>query len=303
MSSRRFPALCLTLLVLLLTLVPAQAQTSFTLGLPNERTLKRNLPVDLASFNWTPLTAATAYQLQVFHISGNIRFGTTLNITVPTTNCDAANCAYGLVSGDWALFETGEYAWTVVAATSGGPVEAVNGPRYFNYSPQAVQFIANGGFESGKINPWLPKDLTRDRVLVDVAQSYSGVASWFFKGSALENSSVSQLYDVTYYNIQPADVVTLSFAYKASGPLLNGLVRVNVKYTDGTGKKEIRALPAVVDYVQVTEIIELTKPVKSLKVTLRNKSLKGGAKIYIDDVSLVLSGAVIRAAALPFPAQ
>jgi len=47
----------------------------------------------------------------------------------------------------------------------------------------------------------------------------------------------------------------------------------------------------------------LTKPVKSLKVTLRNKSLKGGAKIYIDDVSLVLSGAVIRAAALPFPAQ
>ena len=73
MSSRRFTALCLTLFVLLLTLVPAQAQTSFTLGLPNERTLKRNLPVDLPSFNWTPLATATEYQLEVFYISGNIR--------------------------------------------------------------------------------------------------------------------------------------------------------------------------------------------------------------------------------------
>jgi len=303
MTSRRFTAFVLTFTLLLLALIPAQAQTSFTLALPNEKTLKRDLVVDLPSFNWTPLAAATEYQLQVFHISGNARFGTTLDITVPTSNCTATNCAYIVTALDRLLFEKGEYAWTVEAATSGGTVEASNGPRYFSYSSEAVEFILNGGFETGKTTPWVAANLTADRVLVDAGQAYSGVNSWFFKGSTSENSSLSQLYDVTYYNIQAADVVTLSFAYKSSGPLLNGLVRVNVKYTDGTGKKEQKLLPAVADYVEVIEVIELTKPVKSLKVTLLNKSLKNTGKIYIDDVSLMLSGTAIRAAALPFPAK
>ena len=40
-----------------------------------------------------------------------------------------------------------------------------------------------------------------------------------------------------------------------------------------------------------------------LKVTLLNKSLKGADKIYIDDVSLVLSGSTVRSTALPFPTR
>jgi len=302
MSPRRLTALLLTFILLLVTFVPAQAQTSFTLGLPNGKTLMRNLPADLPSFNWTPLAAATSYQLQVFYISSNARFGPTLDVAVPTSACVASLCAYTLNSGDWSLFEKGQYAWTVTASTSGDPVEASNGPRYFNYNNEAVQFVTNGGFESGKTTPWVAKNLKADRVVADAGLAYSGQYSWLFKGSSSENSSLIQLYDVTYYNVQAADVVTLSFAYKATGPSLNGLVRVNVKYTDGTGKKEIKPLTTSADYVTVTEVIELTKSVKTLKITLLNKSLKQSAKIYIDDVSLILSSVAPRAAALSFPA-
>lgn len=294
MTLRRTFVSVVTLFLMAVALMPAQAQTtSFRLGLPNEVTLKRNLNTDLATFNWTPLTAATEYRLWVFHISDNARFGTVLSPTVPTTNCDATNCSYTLTSGDKALFVTGEYAWTVEATTSGGTVEAANGPRYFKYNPNPIEFVTNGGFETGKVNPWKTKKLTADRVVIDAGLAHTGSAVWFFKGSGTEASEVFQAWDVAYYNVQPSDVVTLSFAYKASGAQLNGLVRVNVVYTDGTKKKEVKTLPAQSNYVTVTEVIELTKPVKTLRVTLLNKSKKQADLIYIDDVSLVLSGSVL----------
>jgi hypothetical protein len=304
MTSRRTIAPLLTLILLFLMLIPAQAQTtSFRLGLPNEATLKRNLVTDLATFNWTPLTAATEYRLWVFHISDNARFGTILNEIVATGNCSTTNCAYTLDNDDRAQFVKGEYAWTVEATTSGGTVEASNGPRYFKYNPESVEFVTNGGFETGKTNPWIVKKLNADRVVVDAALAYSGSAAWFFKGSVTENSTLVQSWDVAYYNIQPSDVVTLSFAYNASGSGLNGRIRVNVVYADGTTKKEIKTLPAAASYTVVTEVIELTKTVKTLKVTMLNKSLKNADKIYIDDVSLLLSGSVIRDAALAFPSN
>lgn len=306
MTLRRTLAPLLTLLVLLSALVPAQAQTtSFRLGLPNEATLKRNLASDLPSFNWTPLTAATSYTLYVFKISNNTRadIGDDLTISVPTANCSADNCVYALTAPDFAFFTLGEYAWTVEAATSGGTIEAANGPRYFSYNPNPIQFISNGGFETGKIAPWKTQKLSADVVLVDGAQSNSGIVSWFFKGSAIEDSSINQLVDVTYYGIDASDIVTLSFAYKASGPSVNSTVRVNVKYTDGTGGKEKKLLTVADNYVVVTEVIELAKPVASFKVTLLNKSLKAKDKVYIDDVSLILSGSVVRESAFPFPTR
>lgn len=306
MTLRRMIAPILTLLLLVAVLVPAQAQTtSFRLGLPNEATLKRNLATHLSSFNWSPLTAATSYTLYVFKISGNGRanIGDVLEVDVPTTNCATDNCAYALTAPDFAFFTLGEYAWTVEATTGAGIVEAANGPRYFKYNPNPIQFVANGGFETGKINPWTTKKLSNDRIVIDAAQAFTGSASWMFSGSGLEASSVLQMVDVAYYNIQPSDVVTLSFAYKATGASVNGIVRVNVKYTDGTATKENKPLTAVTDYTVVTEVIELTKPVASLKVTLLNKSRKNKDKIYLDDITLTLSGSVIRDSALAFPSN
>ena len=304
MSLRRFIAPLLTLILLLLTLVPAQAQTSFTLGLPNERTIKRDLALDLPSFNWTPLAAATEYNLWVFHISGNPRFGTILDVAVPTSNCVGSACTYVLDNDDWALFETGEYSWTVEAITTGDTVEAANGPRYFSYDPSAVQFVVNGGFENGKSTPWKTSNISSDRVLVDPAHSFTGNASWLFKGKVGENSILAQTYDVSYYNINAADVLTLAFAYKTSGSGLKGFVRVNVTYTDGTKIKEQKSLSTPsASYLQVTEVIELTKPVKTLKITLNNQSSKTTSKIYIDAVTLTLSDTTLRATALPFPTK
>lgn len=313
MPMRRTAALILALVLSISVWVaPAQAQDSFPLQYPLGNVLLRDLSTELTLLTWTPLPAATQYRVYLFYVSGNStapRFGTIIDQVVPTTNCTTTplRCFYTLTPGDMAAMERGEYAWTVEATTPSGTVEASNGAVFFNYNPDDIQFLLNGGFETG-LSPWVGVNLTADKVMVDPAVAHTGSASFLFRGSATELSKIVQRTVVGYYNIRPGDDLTLSLTYLTTGATVSTYARVTLYYSDGTPKSIQRIdLAPQAAYTTVNTPLTINGTVRRVRVELFNRSLRKNDRVRFDDVALTLAGSAAPRSAspdlLPFPTR
>ncbi|MCU0463158.1 MAG: hypothetical protein MUF38_01170 [Anaerolineae bacterium] len=310
---RRTAALIVALILSIsLWVAPAQAQDSFPLQYPLGNVLIRDLSTELTLLTWTPLPAATQYRVYLFYVSGNStapRFGTVIDEVVPTTNCTTTplRCFYALTPSERAAMERGEYAWTVEATTPSGTVEASNGAAFFNYNPNEIQFLLNGGFETG-LSPWVGINLTADTVIVDPAIANTGSASFLFRGSATELSKIVQRAEVAYYNIRPGDDLTLSLTYLTTGATVSSYARVTMYYNDGTPQSIQRIdLAPQAAYTTVNTSLTINGRVRRVRVELFNRSLRKNDRVRLDDIALTLAGSAAPRSAtpelLPFPVR
>jgi hypothetical protein len=279
----------MVLAALILVFVPAAHAQSFALVSPTGDTLVRELATDLASFQWTPLAGATNYTLSVFQVSNNPRdLGTAFTQSVGTGACSATLCVYAPTGPQLAAIDRGELAWTVVAATPGGDVEAHNAPNFFSYEPNDIALLANPGFETGVLDPWKPSGLAGDKL--QATGGNGGTYGFRFKGSSTENASLKQTVNVAYYNIGAGDSLFFTADYKATSAGVQGKFQVKIDYVDSGLADDKVALNASQNpsYVTTSTTIFPDGLVKKFVVTIKHTS--PGGKFTVDNIWLVLNG-------------
>lgn len=287
----------LFLLALLAVVAPATFAQGFTLYQPTDAVLMRDLPTDFTLLQWTALPSATNYTVSLFQVStnpgANTRgIGTVFNRNVATSACGDAGgglmiCSYFPNGADYALMARGEFAWTVVATTGSGNVEASNAPFYFSYEPNPIALVPNANFEAATLDPWKLTNKTGDKLKAGVGTD--GSTGFQFKGGAGENSQLKQKIAPNAYNIRLGDTLTFSADYTAKGAL-NGRFIVTIKYKKAAGLNPTKVnIPVSVNptFVNVSQNIAVQGPVKKLVVGAINNST--GGKWVIDNVQLVLN--------------
>ena len=282
----------LLLTTLVISLVPAVYAQGFTLVSPSGITLIREKSTQLATFTWTPLVAATSYDISVFKVSTNPRdtpLGQVFSTNVAIGSCTGVICTYTTSGPQLALIDAGQYAWTVVANTSGSDVEASNGALLFNYNPGDIELLVNGNFDTAALTPWIANNLTNDTV--KAAVGVGGTYAFEFKGGVNEAASIKQKVNVNYYGITIGDELQFGFTYKANSGAINGQVIAKIVYTPASG------LPA--DTVTLTALANTNfftastavfpdGPVKKIQVTVRHFTASG--KFTVDDIIVKLLG-------------
>lgn len=266
--------------------VPASAQ-SFDLLSPIGSPVLRDLSSDLASFTWTPLAGATSYELSVFKISNNTRFGLVFTGTVASGNCSLTTCVYVPSGADYNDIDRGSYAWTVVADTPGGDVEPGNAPGYFAYDDQPIALMQNSGFESGSLTPWIGSGLAGDKL-----KNTGGTGDGWgfkFKGSAAEKSKLKQTQNVLKYGIDQNDQITFSVDYRAPKDTVDAVFMAKIIYTAASGlQKDKVTMNATqhADYTTASTNIAPNGPVQQVQVQVKHRSPNG--KLFVDNVQLVV---------------
>lgn len=286
---KRASILFVVLGLLIVAVTPAFAQSFNLLG-PNGNRLIRDVDSDLVAFVWQSVAGATDYDLSLFKVSTNPRatIGTVFTVNVPTANCNATECFYTPTGPQYATMDTGEYAWTVVADLPSSDIEASNGPLYFSVNTAAIGLLANPGFETGTLAPWVASNLSGDKL--KAGKGVGGSWGIQFNGSSTENAKLTQQVNVAYYGIDGNDELVLSGSYRApnSSVKLQFIATVVYSAASGLAKDKVK-LTAVVNgtFTQISSPFTPDGPVKKVKVDIIHKSLS--AKLWVDDVQVTLS--------------
>lgn len=155
------------------------------------------------------------------------------------------------------------------------------------------ELLVNGDFEqkTGKQPTfWVGTQLSGDRLRCNGAQTFSrnGQCAYAFKGSKAENSTLSQKIDLTDVTLAAGDTLTLEAYLQTNKKNVKLVVRLRVKYTDGTptGKVNLVAAKSKEYVLQSQSYILESANIKKINVVIANQSRAG--RVYIDDASLML---------------
>jgi hypothetical protein len=151
----------------------------------------------------------------------------------------------------------------------------------------------NGGFEgagatNGEAADWTVKNPTKDKRKCnkpDKVFSFTGLCAFQFKGSAGENSQISQ--KATGLNLQPGDTLALSVWVEGKNVVSGASVRVKITFTDDTkGKLSVDIETGSYNYRQFTTTpLPLEKAAAEVKISVKNKMASGG--FLVDDLSVI----------------
>lgn len=276
--------------LLMVAVTPSFAQ-SFNLVAPGGNTLIRDVDGDLPHFVWGTVAGATSYELSLFKVSTNPRapIGTVFSLDLPLGYCNADYCYYAPSGPQYATMDTGEYAWTVIASTASGDIEASNAPNYFSINTAPIGLIANPGFESGALSPWKGAGLTNDKL--KPGKGNAGSWGFLFNGSAAENAVLSQAVIVTHLGIDNNDSLSFTGEYKAASGALNLRFILTLVYANGTGLAKDKVILTAVPnaaFTQVAGVVAPDGPLKKVKATLSHRSTSG--KAFVDNIQVVLAG-------------
>lgn len=283
-------SMLLMLAVLAFALVPAVQAQGFLLVAPTGATLIREKSTELATFTWTPLTGAIDYDLTLFKVSTNPRdtaLGQVFTVNVPTSNCTVTVCTHTTTGPQLALIDTGQFAWTVVADTVGGGIEATNGALFFNHNPNDIALLPNGNFDTGSLSPWIAVNLTNDQVKAGIG--VGGTVGFEFKGGVNEAAAIKQKLVVKYYNITIGDELFFSMTYKANSGVISGQGVAKVVYTPASGlTPDTITLTAFTNtnFTTTSTSVFPDGPVKKIIVSIKHQTISG--KFTVDDVILEL---------------
>lgn len=169
--------------------------------------------------------------------------------------------------------------------------------------PIARELVGNGGFEAG-LNQWTLSNPTKDKQkCAPDASTYSfqGWCAFAFRGSAGENSKLSQILDISGVTFHTGDSLLLNARTVATNAAASGKLIAVVTYSDGTARTKIVVpLGASPEYIWNSKEETLSSgAVSKVKVTVRHTSAAG--LLYIDNVSLLHREAGARRSALPAP--
>ncbi len=294
------------------TVVAANAPGSFTLIAPVADTVILTSDA-AATFTWNEATDDNVYTLYVFKLSDNVRVGESLQVSVEADEaCVGGVCSYSAAPSD---FETGTYAWSVVAdGTGSADVEASNNGIVFAVNTGNIELVINGGFEiAGSTNlkaaNWNGTKLSGDRRACTAKGNGSNCALTF-KGNNPERSLFKQILNFAPYAITGGEIVTLSADIYASKGGPGTVVVLNITYVsptdgvNGNGKDKFVLTPTLTPNTYTTFSISGVLDGAVLKSDVRVLYRMTAGKLRVDNVSVTLTGdASPRGAALPFPAQ
>jgi hypothetical protein len=191
-------------------------------------------------------------------------------------------------------------SWTIT-------VEVTPTPTQTPTEEPLLNLVENGSFDmmdatqTVVLTPWTVKNGTGDKIKCDkdtdndgepdkfVARS--GSCAFQFKGSAGENSKLSQSLDTSLLNLAIGDTLDLSLFVDGTSTA-NGKIKVRVKFSDDTPTGKITENFATTgDYTEVTGSYTLeSDAVSSIKVQIGNRGVSG--KVFVDDVTLTQSTAM-----------
>lgn len=256
-----------------------------------------------ATFTWNEATDDNAYTLYVFKLSDNVRIGLTLQIGIEADDaCVSGVCTYIADPSD---FDSGKYAWTVVADGVGAAdVEASNGGIVFMVNVGDIEMVVNGGFETagataGKPANWKGLRLTNDKRACTAKGNGSNCALTFTGGGVPANPLFKQTLNFTPYVIVGGESLTISADVYASKTAPGAVVVLNIVYLDTTagvnnnGKDKFVINPTgltVNTYTSLTTNAVLDGDVK--KATLIVQYRQPNGKLRVDNVSVLLTGDV-----------
>ncbi len=280
----------------------------FTLLAPADGTLIRNLTT--FGLVWRDNRDAAEYALTMIHISNNTRLGTVINQQNLTPaadsdglTCDfeARTCTYIPTSGERSAMAKGRYTWTVFAESPGGQrTEASNGALRLRVNTGDIELLANGGFEADangdKIaDGWTVAGVTKDKRRCNkptVTITPFGNCAFVFKGSAAENSTLTQIITDSGYGMGVGDFIRLLGKAEATGLPAGVQVKLTVKYVNNAFPKDkatISVPPGSYLFTALPQIqLGIDGPVHKITVKVMNRATSG--KVALDDFSLLLLG-------------
>lgn len=284
---KRVSILLFVFSVLALSAIPSLAQ-SFNLIGPDGSRLIRDVNTHLPAFEWEPVSGATSYALSLFKISTNPRaaIGTVFSINVLPANC-TTTCLYTPSGPQYAVLDTGEYAWTVIADLPSDDIEASNAPLFFSINTAPIALLGNPGFETGTLDPWRGVNLISDELKSDKGSGNSW--GFQFKGGPGENAKLTQKVNVSYQNIDQNDVLQFSAEYRAPRATAQLNFVTTVVYTPESGLPKSKfTLSAMMqpNFTVLSAPFIPSGPVSKIKVDVVHQSLSG--KLWVDNIQITL---------------
>jgi hypothetical protein len=170
------------------------------------------------------------------------------------------------------------------------------------------EMILNGGFEnrladnSNDLLPWAVADNFKDKIRCNKptkpAIAFRDACAYSFKSTSGENSKLTQLVSNPDVSYSTGDTLVLSLFGAASDPGAQVLIKLRVKYSDGTEKGKLNFQFGQTNgywFVKDDFVLD-SSSVDGIKVKIQNKSQAG--KVLVDDVSLKYSPTGLRAFAV-----
>lgn len=285
------------------------APRAFGLLDPVNDTLIRNLST-FGGFVWRDNRDAVEYALTVVHVSNNTRLGAVINhqsLTPAsdgdglTCDFDARTCTYTPTGGEISAMAKGRYTWTVFAESPGGQrTEANNGALRFRLNTGDIQLLKNGGFENDEngdnlADGWAVSNLTKDKrrcnTPVTTFTPY-GNCAFLFKGSAAENSSISQNITDNGYGMGAGDAVRLLGKAEATNLAVGAQVHLVIKYKGNAFPKDktiANVAPGTYPFSTLPQLeLGVDGPIQKITVKIVNRATSG--KVLFDDFSVLLLG-------------
>lgn len=285
----------------------------FTLVSPSNGQLLLS-PFDLLTVAWTPSdnNPDVVYEFTLSKISNNrVPLGEVAKLTALTSAADADGLTCDFVSAtplcvlQFAApldLDNGTYNWSVVASVAGLSTEASNSPFTFKMYVNDVEFVRNGSFEVAGANAnvaagWAMTNSTNDQRVVNPAAAKTGDAFYRFKGSANENSHLTQqLHQTQMFKDLDGLGPNAELLFKASArtgyasPNLIVRLFVDYRWNGFTDKAVVLRFNAPTNgsYELKAESVVLEGKVKGLTLKVINRS-KGG-QVNVDDISVLLPG-------------
>jgi hypothetical protein len=160
-----------------------------------------------------------------------------------------------------------------------------------------INLLSNGGFEQDvddnrQPDVWQNKIVSDDKVKCNkptksIAQE--GKCALAFKGSGAMTSKYRQKLIVN--GLGAPQTLTLNAYVKGKKAQTGGLLKLRVKYTDGSlskGKLNLPFTAGTYDYTLLTDTLSLTGSAAKITVGIQYASTSG--KVWIDDVQLLVNG-------------
>jgi hypothetical protein len=269
-----------------LALPPAPEEFTVSLPVSSNKIVQSNEDI---SIMWNVLPNVTKFAFTLSRVSP-------INETIIATEyqvdeiCDSLHglCVPPI---DTSTLEDGQYQWTVAAVLPSGTFHATNSPLKFTLQTTTFELIENGGFEES-MTSWKSNGLNSDKLKCnksDKKVAYSGVCSFQFKSSPLENSKIHQTIDVSNLELLTDNELVVSAYSKATSNGTKILLSVHYLYNyEYPDEKVVLDIPTTNEYQQTANSIHLSSRAIRLKVTIKHQGTSG--KVLLDDVSLKVLG-------------
>nr|MCU0466008.1 ExeM/NucH family extracellular endonuclease [Anaerolineae bacterium] len=286
--------------------------SSFTLTAPAEGATLLSSDA-AATFTWTQAANSKAYTLYVFKLSDNVRVGVVLQAGIDASDaCTGSSCTY---TADPSDFDSGKYAWTVIADGVGSAdVEASNGGLVFSVNTDEIELVENGGFELARANnpkrpvAWSVANLSLDRRQCNSRGNGSDCAL-SFRGNPGELSTFSQTLDFSSYAMTGGESISLSADIYTDRANPGRMVILTITYVDPTAGANNNGIDTLIikptgapinTYITYAVDGVLDGEVASASVRVQYRKFAG--TVRVDNVSVILSGDTApRSTVLPMP--